>query len=92
LTVLNKVDLLTSEAGEPVASLEEVLEIEDGAEDRLDVVLISAAKRWGLEDLRTSISEVLAGELQTSPVGETLVVPRESPLEQQTAQKRRAAV
>jgi GTP-binding protein HflX len=62
LTVLNKVDRLSTPRGEPVGSLEEVLAGESDAEERGDVVLISAERSWGLDELRARLARMLSGE------------------------------
>jgi GTP-binding protein HflX len=63
LTVLNKVDRLTTPEGEPVASLAAVESAVPSTDDRQDVVLISAELAWGLDALKARISQALRGEL-----------------------------
>jgi GTPase len=60
LTVLNKVDLLDTADGEPVASLDELADLRrELARTRPDALLISAARRWGLDSLMTRIDDAL---------------------------------
>jgi GTP-binding protein HflX len=65
ITVLNKVDQLRTPDGEPVASLEEVRDSGSELEPRVDVVLVSAALRWGLDDLRETMAAAFSGTLQS---------------------------
>ena len=60
ITVLNKVDVLTDAAGRPIRSLGDLSGEQAGlAADAPDAVLVSAEKRWGLDDLRGRIIDVL---------------------------------
>jgi GTP-binding protein HflX len=75
LTVLNKVDRLTTPEGEPVDSLAAVEAAVPNTDERPDVVLISAEQAWGLDGLKARIGQALSGELvvpasDSSAVGE----------------------
>lgn len=60
LTVLNKVDRLTTEAGDPVSGLDDLADLaEQLEEDNADALLVSAVRGWGLAGLRARIEEVL---------------------------------
>lgn len=61
LTVLNKVDRLVGDEGQPFASYEELLNFATGLHAvRPDTVLISAERRWGLQELLERIATALA--------------------------------
>ena len=60
ITALNKVDMLTDDAGNPIASLDALRGEQAGVTaDAPNAVLVSAEKRWGLEGLRERIVAVL---------------------------------
>lgn len=60
ITVLNKVDQLADADGRPVTSIDELAEARATlAADNPDAVLVSAEKRWGLDELRKRIVAVL---------------------------------
>lgn len=60
LTVLNKVDRLVREDGEPVRGLDDLDDLRrELAEEGDGAVMISAAKGWGLDQLRARIAELL---------------------------------
>jgi GTP-binding protein HflX len=64
LLALNKVDLLRRPDGEPVASLDEAKALVHGAgAPPANVVLCSAAKRWGLDRMLERIEQGLDGGL-----------------------------
>ena len=64
LLALNKVDLLTKEDGQRVENFDEAREIIVGAgAPPRNVVIISAANRWGLEALRRRLEAALDGDL-----------------------------
>ncbi|HLZ73002.1 MAG TPA: GTPase HflX [Dehalococcoidia bacterium] len=63
ITVLNKVDRLCAADGEPVTSLDDVRKTGSELEPRADVVLISAERRWGLDELREAMAAAFAGTL-----------------------------
>jgi len=64
LLVLNKIDLVRDEEGNTPASYEEAVEILEAAGPRpANVVLISAERRWGLDELRARIAAALDGSL-----------------------------
>lgn len=65
LTVLNKVDLIKDESGRPVQPAELLSE---GGATPSDVLAVSAAKGWGLEELLTRIEERLAAAQSTTGV------------------------
>ncbi len=69
ITVLNKVDRLQTPNGTPVASLNEVCDADSELEPRDDVVLVSAALRWGLDELREAIASAFAGTLNAEHAG-----------------------
>jgi GTPase len=61
ITVLNKVDMLVGESGEPFASYEELQNLADElTTGQPDALLISAEKGWGLKELLLKIGETLA--------------------------------
>ncbi|MGB6837911.1 MAG: hypothetical protein WBF66_09430, partial [Dehalococcoidia bacterium] len=63
ITALNKVDRLTRRDGSPVEGLEDLLEFDLSlASNRPDAVLISAERRWGLDDLLAKVEGALALE------------------------------
>lgn len=65
LLALNKVDLLRDEDGEVVADYDEARALIHGAgAPPRNVVLVSAAKRWGLEMLLSRIADALDGGLE----------------------------
>lgn len=60
LTLLNKVDMLDQESGEPVRSLAELESLRlDLARTRPDALLLSGAQGWGLDSLLTRIADAL---------------------------------
>ena len=62
--MLNKIDLVRDEEGNTPASYEEAVEILEAAGPRpANVVLISAERRWGLDELRARIAAALDGSL-----------------------------
>lgn len=61
LTLLNKVDRLLAPSGTPVESLAAVQQAEGDVEEREDVILISAAKQWGIDELRQRIIAIVDG-------------------------------
>ena len=62
LTVLNKVDQVQSPAGRAPQEFADLREFtEEVTRERPDAVLLSAEKRWGLEELRERIVSVLKG-------------------------------
>jgi len=66
VTALNKVDQLRDAAGEPVRSIGELAPFQASlGASAPDAVMISAEKRWGLDDLRRRLVEVL----ERQPVG-----------------------
>ncbi len=66
VTALNKVDQLRDAAGEPVRSIGELAPFQASlGASAPDAVMISAEKRWGLDDLRRRLAEVL----ERQPVG-----------------------
>jgi GTP-binding protein HflX len=70
LTVLNKTDRLARPDGEPVQSLEDVLEAFHPTSDeprRDDMVPVSAERGWGLDTLRARIAAALHGDLIVEP-------------------------
>lgn len=67
LTAFNKVDLLVDRDGRSIASIEELGEYElSMAAHRPDAVLISAERRWALDELRARISESLRRDPATA--------------------------
>ena len=61
ITVLNKSDRMKNESGEAVRSLEDLADLEiELARSRPDTLLISAGRRWGLEELRAQLGGLLA--------------------------------
>ncbi len=70
LLALNKVDLLRHEDGRPVEDYDEAraLILGAGAPPR-NVVIISAAARWGLDTLKRRIEEALDGDLDAAEEG-----------------------
>lgn len=73
LLALNKVDLLRNEDGSLVTSLEEAAVAVDGAgAPPANVVLISAAKRWGFERLLERVADGLDGGLEVDHPGNYL--------------------
>ncbi len=61
ITVLNKTDRMKMEPGQPVLSLEDLADLEiELARSRPDTLLISAARRWGLTELRAQLGGLLA--------------------------------
>jgi len=64
LLVLNKVDLLLTAEGKPVRTYDEAVAVatEEGAAPG-NVALVSAERKWGLDDLRQRIELALDGEL-----------------------------
>jgi len=63
IAALNKVDRLCRHDGSPVEGLEDLLEFDLSlASNRPDAVLISAERRWGLEDLLAKVEGALALE------------------------------
>ena len=61
LDVLNKVDLLTTPDGRPVSGLDALTDLQRSLEhDRADALLVSAAKGWGLDAVRSRIADLLA--------------------------------
>jgi len=67
LAVLNKVDILRSKDGEPIAGLEGVQDCEASLRYwRSEAVLASALKGWGVEELLTRIEGALAGEVMAA--------------------------
>ena len=63
ITALNKVDRLTGRDGRPLGGLEDLLELElSVACHRPDAVLISAERRWGLQELLAKVESALALE------------------------------
>ena len=70
LLALNKVDLLRDEDGEVVADYDEARALIHGAgAPPRNVVLVSAAKRWGLEMLLSRIEDALDGGLEQMDEG-----------------------
>ena len=66
LLALNKVDLLANEEGEPVEDFDEARAIILGAgAPPGNVVIISAANRWGLDNLKRRIEAALDGDIET---------------------------
>ncbi|MEO8540648.1 MAG: hypothetical protein ABI577_12990, partial [bacterium] len=64
LLALNKVDALTDEGGAKVANFDEAKAVVLGAgAPPRNVVLISAAERWGLDALKRRIEDALDGDL-----------------------------
>ncbi|MEX2081678.1 MAG: GTPase HflX [Dehalococcoidia bacterium] len=62
LLALNKVDLLLRADGQPVATFDEAKEVVHGAgAPPRNVALVSAERRWGLDNLLVRIEEALAG-------------------------------
>jgi GTP-binding protein HflX len=60
LDLLNKVDLIRTEAGSLVLSLDELAPMRRTLEsERLAALLISAEKGWGLEELRSRVVQML---------------------------------
>ena len=78
LLVLNKADLLRGEDGEVPGSYEEAVACLAGAGPQpSNVVLTSAERRWGLDELRAAIADALDGGLElarTAEPGEVLRV------------------
>ncbi|MFN0096184.1 MAG: GTPase HflX [Dehalococcoidia bacterium] len=69
LLVLNKCDLVVDTDGRPVASFEEARDtIAAAGAPPANVVLVSAAKRWGLEPLLERIVRGLDGDLGSEPM------------------------
>lgn len=68
LLALNKVDLLRHEDGRAVADYDEAraLILGAGAPPR-NVVMVSAAERWGLDNLRQRVMDALDGDLEELP-------------------------
>ena len=73
LLALNKVDLLRDDGGNAVADFDEARALIHGAgAPPGNVVLVSAARRWGLEMLLTRIADALDGgveQMDASPPG-----------------------
>ena len=68
ITVLNKVDALTTPEGGHPRDLEELEAFTRSlAAERPDALLISAERSWGLEELRARIGGALEVEKQTTP-------------------------
>jgi GTP-binding protein HflX len=66
VSALNKVDRLCRRDGTPVRGMEDLLEFDLSlAQNRPDAVLISAERRWGLDDLLARIEGTLALEPRT---------------------------
>ncbi|MEX2245951.1 MAG: GTPase HflX [Dehalococcoidia bacterium] len=64
VTALNKVDQVPGPDGRPVASLDDLAPLRPELAANLpDAVLVSAAKGWGLDDLRRKLAETLDREL-----------------------------
>ena len=60
LTVLNKIDSLSTEDGAPIAGLADLAELAaDLATDQPDALLVSAARGWGLPELKERIQAIL---------------------------------
>jgi GTP-binding protein HflX len=79
LTVLNKVDLLVGEDGEPFASYEELQELaSELTAGKPDTVLVSAEQRWGLRELLQEISDTLVRAGFAAPPHSQAVAPVEA--------------
>ncbi|HEY8489937.1 MAG TPA: GTPase HflX [Dehalococcoidia bacterium] len=60
ITLFNKVDALERPDGRPVEGLEELAEVARSVRfARPDALLVSAARRWGLQELRERIADAL---------------------------------
>ncbi|HXK33901.1 MAG TPA: GTPase HflX, partial [Dehalococcoidia bacterium] len=63
ITVLNKVDQLVDTDGNAITSIDELAAARATlAADNPDAVLVSAQQRWGLDELRERVIEVLERE------------------------------
>jgi len=85
LTVLNKVDRLTTPMGQPVACLADAVTEVDEDEAHDDVALVSAERGWGLDELRARMAATLP-EYSRNVVGPTgAPLPAETPVGEQRA-------
>lgn len=66
LTLLNKVDRLTTHDGQPVRSLADLADFEESLRsEQRDALLISAECGWGLDGLRAAMLQMLGVSLNT---------------------------
>ncbi|MGI8554449.1 MAG: GTPase HflX [Dehalococcoidia bacterium] len=65
LTLLNKVDRLNATDGKPVLGIKDLADFQSGlTADRTNAVLISAAKGWGLDEVRRRILAMLSASMK----------------------------
>lgn len=75
LTLLNKVDQLTTQSGEPIGGLAEVADLRATLRaEHAEALLISAGQGWGLDEARSRILGVLAGNYSSASATTRLTV------------------